>query len=374
MRVLFFSPYFYPYISGITTYPLKILSYLARKHQITVLTFPHKKNLKTREVYQNITIVRLPYLFRISKGFISPQSLIYFYQSVKNSDIVLLNIPNFEGLFLAILARLMNKKIIAIYHCQVDPFPNLSSWITTFFLNISIFFQMVLSQKIIGYTKDYVKHSWVGKLFFNKMVFILPLVDLLPTDKVSGSPKKKGAIRIGYAGRIAQEKGLEYLIDAIKNIGNSHDCSLHFAGPFGKDVVGEENYYRKIKILLEDSKINYQFLGNLSDNKLGTFYQTIDVLVLPSINRTEAFGMVQLEAMLLGTPVITTNLPGVRVPINLTKMGIIVPIKNSDKIVDAILKIINNQNKYTNKSLVNKAKEIFNINTTYKFYDKLFNQ
>ena len=51
---------------------------------------------------------------------------------------------------------------------------------------------------------------------------------------------------------------------------------------------------------------------------MSSFYKSIDLLVLPSINQTEAFGMVQAEAI-AGTPVIAGNLPGVRIPIKLTK-------------------------------------------------------
>ena len=49
MKLLFFSPYYYPYISGLTTYPFKILKYLAKDHKITVLTFPHDNEVKREE-------------------------------------------------------------------------------------------------------------------------------------------------------------------------------------------------------------------------------------------------------------------------------------------------------------------------------------
>ncbi|PJC33835.1 hypothetical protein CO048_02165, partial [Candidatus Roizmanbacteria bacterium CG_4_9_14_0_2_um_filter_35_15] len=189
---------------------------------------------------------------------------------------------------------------------------------------------------------------------------------------------KRNKIWIGYAGRIASEKGLEYLIQSLTPAGwpnglPAGEIELVFAGPYGKDVAGENKYFQKIITLLKENKIKYRFFGNLSGGDLSAFYKTIDILTLPSINQTEAFGMVQVEAMLLGTPAIASNLPGVRVPIRLTKMGILVEPKNSQQISEAIIKILKNKNKFSNEFLINKAKKIFNIKKTYHFYDKTIN-
>jgi len=123
--------------------------------------------------------------------------------------------------------------------------------------------------------------------------------------------------------------------------------------------------------LLKLHKIKYLFLGNLNNKQLNSFYKSIDVLILPSINQTEAFGMVQAEAMLAGTPAIASNLPGVRMSIKLTKMGIIVEPKNTDQISQAIKDILKNKNKFTNDKLVKNAQNIFDIRKVYKFYDDL---
>jgi len=87
---LFFSPYSYPYISGLVTFPLKILKYLAKKNDITILTFCHNKNLPCREKVSGINIIRMPFIFKISKGFISPQSIIYFLKYTQKYINVLL--------------------------------------------------------------------------------------------------------------------------------------------------------------------------------------------------------------------------------------------------------------------------------------------
>lgn len=375
MRILFFSSYFYPYTSGVTTYPLKILSNLAKSNKVTALTFIHGKNLPDKEKIKGVEIVRMPSIFKISKGFISPQSLSFFFGFAKKSDLIILNVPNFEGLPLAIIGKLLGKKIITIFHCEVNLGSDLKSRIINFFLNSSVYLQLLFSNIIVAYTEDYIDHLSIGKIFRNKIKVVLPPVENLSISgkKINELRKLKGKkIWIGYAGRISQEKGLEHLVMAIQNSESRiQNLELVFAGPYGKTVAGENNYYLRIKNLLEQKKIRYHFFGNLSSGNLGAFYKMIDLLTLPSTNKTEAFGMVQAEAMLLGTPVIASNLPGVRVPIQLTKMGEIVEPKNVNQLSQAIEKVLKNKSKYSNEDLVKKAQKIFNIQKTYKFYDEL---
>jgi glycosyltransferase involved in cell wall biosynthesis len=334
MKILFFSSYFYPYTSGLTTYPWKILNHLSRNHQVIVLTFNHKenklKNLKIKNL--KFKIIYLPYLFRLYKGFISPQSFFYFFKEVKNANLVFFNQPNVEGLPLMLLAKIFRKKTLSLLHCFLATNKkNLLDYLIIKLANKVVELQLILSDKVIAYTKNYLESFSIYQKIKNKVFFTLPPIKKLKVDKkfYQKLKKNKQGVWIGFSGRIASEKGIEYLINAFKHY-TLHVAryTLVFAGPYGKDVSGEEEYYQKIKNLLEKEKINYVFLGNLSEKQLGAFYKVIDVLVLSSINSTEAFGMVQAEAMLLGTPVVATDLPGVKVPVSLTKMGIIVEPKN----------------------------------------------
>lgn len=376
MKLLFFSPYFYPYTSGITTYPFTLFSQLAKKHEITVLTFPHKKDLKKEEKINGFMITRLPYLFTISKGFISPQSLWLFWKYAQKHDTIILNIPNFEGLPLAIIARLLGKKVISIFHCSVTLPPGVLNTIINLILNLSVYTQLFLSQTIVGYTDDYINQSLAGKLFKNKIKTHFPPVEQLPSShKPLSAAGGHKPILIGYAGRVAREKGLEYLIASLTELSHTPlsaagGYKLLIAGPYGNDVAGEKDYYHEILSQLKKTKLEYEFLGKLSGKDFANFYQSLSVLVLPSTNRTEAFGMVQIDAMLLGTPVIASDLPGVRVPVQQTKMGIIVEPKNVAQLSKAIQEISTNRERYTNPQLVKHTQAIFDVSKVYEFYEK----
>lgn len=368
MKILFFSSYFYPYVSGLTIYPWRILSHLSQKHEITVLTFNHFENLLKISNFK-LKIYYLPYLLKISKGFISIQSKYFFIGECLKNDIIILNLPNAEASWLAIFGKVFGKKIISIYHCQVKLAPGLINWLANLYLNLHVFIQLSLSKIIISYPESSSKLLDL-KIFRKKIKTCLPPIISYPIDKKFFQDllkQKKDKKIVGFVGRIAQEKGLEYLIRGVK----SSSVALWLAGP--KKTIGEDKYHQFIISLLKKNKIDLKIFKNLSNSQLSAFYKAVDVLVLPSVNQTEAFGMVQAEAMLTGTPVIATNLPGVRLPIQLTKMGVLIEPKNTQQLSNAIKTVINNRPTYINKKLINKAKKIFDISKVFNFYEKIIN-
>jgi ubiquinone/menaquinone biosynthesis C-methylase UbiE len=275
---------------------------------------------------------------------------------------------------------LFGKKIVSIFHCRVDLGKGLINQIINFLLEKIVILQLSLSHQVVGYTKDYVLSLGLPERIFNKIIFLPPPVRKLPVSKAKHQKmiRQKGKkIWIGFAGRVAKEKGIEHLIKSINKADLADKTELVFAGPYGKQVAGEADYYQYIKSLLKRFNIKHYFFGTLNSGELGAFYKSIDVLVLPSINQTEAFGMVQAEAMQLNTPVITTDLPGVRVLVNKTGMGLVVPPANSDKLASAIKKIISHKSAFTKKHMqeklnrfINSKKPCKNMTTSSKPFDK----
>lgn len=374
MRILFFSTYSYPYFSGLTLYPFRVLKNLAKDNTVTILTFNHSRKLKTEEDIEGMRIKRIGYLFRLSKGFISPTSLIHYIKNVLNTDVLIIALPNFEAFLLAIFAKILGKKIISIYCCEVYLGEGLKNNIISFFLNLSVDVQLSLSDKIIVFP-DYIESLSVYSKYRNKIIKSLPIIEQKDTyEKFSNKLKKlkRDNKWIGFVGRVATEKGIETLIEAISKLQNKK-IVLVFAGPVKSDTVGEQKYFEKIEQDLKDKKINYIFFGKLSENELGSFYQSIDVLALPSVNKTEAFGMVQAEAMLLGTPVVASDLPGVRVPITLTGMGLLFIPKDAESLKDALGKVIVNIKKYSTDGKRKLAKNHFNADKVIALYNEVIN-
>ena len=96
-----------------------------------------------------------------------------------------------------------------------------------------------------------------------------------------------------------------------------------------------------------------KLLGKIPFEELGAYYQLCDIFCLPSTERSEAFGVVQIEAMAFGKPVISTSIKGSGVDwVNLNNVsGIIVPPKDANKLAEAIIELLTDEKKYQQLSI-----------------------
>jgi glycosyltransferase involved in cell wall biosynthesis len=176
---------------------------------------------------------------------------------------------------------------------------------------------------------------------------------------------------VGMAARLATEKGVEVLIEAMPRLlATFPRLKVLFAGQY-EDVMGEEAYYRRLMPMIQElGAEHWEFLGILSQQQMPAFYAACDVLVVPSLNSTESFGLVQVEAMLCGTPSIASNLPGVRQPPRMTGMGDVTPIGDSDALAQAIILLLQNQEDYARPRP--EVEDTFSLERTVDGYENLF--
>jgi glycosyltransferase involved in cell wall biosynthesis len=136
--------------------------------------------------------------------------------------------------------------------------------------------------------------------------------------------------------------------------------------------VGEEAYARRLAPLLRQHVEHWDFLGVLNDDELAALYPNCDLVVLPSLNSTESFGLVQVEAMLCGTPSIASNLPGVRQPVTQTGMGKVVPIGDAGALAEAIIEVLGDRPTYVRPR--QEIAERFSTARTVDGYTTLFEE
>jgi glycosyltransferase involved in cell wall biosynthesis len=175
---------------------------------------------------------------------------------------------------------------------------------------------------------------------------------------------------IGMAARLASEKGVEVLLHALPRVLDVYpDARVAFAGQH-QNVLGEEAYARRLEPLLRQHEERWEFLGVLNPMQMAALYPALDVIVVPSLNSTESFGLVQVEAMLCGTPSIASDLPGVRQPVLQTGMGEVVPVGDSAALAQAIIDVVGNKDDYVQPR--EEIVERWNRERTAAEYEALF--
>jgi len=357
MRILLGLTYYRPHYSGLTIYTERLAKALIRDgHQVTVLTSRFHPSLARREVKDGVEIIRPKVLARVSKGVLMPGLPFAAFRLAQRADVVHLHLPQLDAALVSLIARGMGKPVVLTYHCDLRLPAGLVHAAANQVSHLANHISARLAHVIITNTRDYAEHSTFLKRYLHKVRVIPPPVELpVPSPADMEAFCKKHAILpnqcvIGMAARLATEKGVEYLIEAMPKVIEKYpDTRVLFVGQY-QDVLGEEQYAAKLAPLIENLGAHWSFLGVIPPNELATFFQACCVTVLPSINGTESFGMVQIESMMSGTPVVAADLPGVRHPVMSTGMGKIVPPRDSQALAQAILEVLDQPEQFRGSS------------------------
>ena len=378
MKILIALTYYRPHTSGLTIYVERLARALAdRGHRVTVLTSQYDRSLSREEHLDGVSVVRVPVAFRVSKGVIMPTFGLVATRLVREHEVVSLHLPQFDASGLALRGRLMKKPVTLTYHCDLTLPPGLFNR----FVNRVVFWSNTLaarwSDAIVSYTQDYATHSPFLSRYLSKVRVIPPPVHMpapsrTEIDAFRAKWNPDGQHVIGMAARLATEKGVEYLLEALPRIhAEFPGARVLYAGQH-EHVLGEEAYYRRLEPLFEREHDRWTFLGVLDPYQMSLFFSNLDVLVVPSLNSTESFGLVQIEGMLCGTPSIASDLPGVRQPVRMTGMGEVVPVRDSAALAEAILRVLRDRERYVRPR--SDIEAMFSTERTAERYERLFEE
>jgi glycosyltransferase involved in cell wall biosynthesis len=381
MRILIALTYYRPHTSGLTIYAERIAKALAaRGHTVTVLTSHYRKDLPYEEICDGVKIIRVPVMMRVSKGVIMPTFGLVANKLVAENDWIQLHLPQFDAAGIALRGRLLRKPTVVTYHCDLHMPPGILAWAANQGVLLMNDMAARFTHKVVTYTQDYAEHSPYLSGFMKKIRVFSPPVVLPETSSVEvadfvakNNPDKRSPV-IGMAARLATEKGVEVLLSALPAILEKHpQTRVLFAGPY-KGIVGEEAYARRLAPLFkkyEESGV-WKFVDELNPLQMAAFYRAIDVLVLPSLNSTEAFGLVQIEAMLNNVPSVASNLPGVRQPVKRHGMGAIAEIGSSESLASAVLQVL--ETRKNSAPDLEKIRSEYDPDRVAAFYEDLFTE
>ncbi len=392
MKILFILTYYRPHVSGLTIYVERLARALAgRGHQVTVLTSHYARQLPYEEQMDGVRVVRVPVLFRFNKGVFMASFIPVALREILAHDVVSIHLPQVEAALSTALARLAGRRPILTYHCDLQMPP---VWYGKVVDRVTFWDNLIagrLADTIVAYTEDFARHSPFLSRFYladgsaprsagrrGKVRVILPPV-IIPDPTPEGVAGLRARVGlqadervIGFAARFAYEKGASYLINAIPYILKEFPkLRVLFAGPYGKDVIGE-TIWDDLQPLIRQYATYLTFLGTLSPAQMADFFAVCDLVTVASINNTESFGLVQVEAFMCGTPVVATNLPGVRVPVTMTGMGEIVPVADAEGLAKGIIKVLKDPARYIKPRA--EIMRIFELARTVEAYEQLFEE
>lgn len=308
--------YYAPYVSGLTDTAKLVGEELVRRgHRVLVATTRHESDLPATEVLDGVEVYRAPVVARIGKGVVSPAFPLLVRRLARGADVVNLHLPLLEAGVL--VAATAGAPVVTTYHCDVNLEPGLLNDLQVRAVDASTRSALRGSAAVIVTSTDYAERSRVASSLPSGTVAIPPPARLhrrgRPVFRDGGGP------HVGFLGRLVEEKGVEHLVEAFRSL-DDPSARLLIAGDYTK-VAGGSVVGRVRAAMGDDRRIS--LLGFLAEEQIPDFYSSLDVFTLPSVNALEAFGIVQVEAMMLGVPVVASDLPGVRLPVRRTGFGAI---------------------------------------------------
>lgn len=341
--------YYHPYVSGLSVYAKRIVETLAAtgEYEVTVYAARHDKSIPSEEVIDGIRVKRFRTLFSVSRWVFAPGIFWSLIRQRRQYDQVFVFMPLLEA---AILPFFFAKQALSsFYVCDISlgkRFPlNIAEKLTY----LSMHFLGRRSQRIAVLSLDYYNSSkYRHPLLTPKVVGLNPIVEFPDYSQVTAADVTAYRARfgieetdfvIGFLGRLVHEKGITYLLEAIEPL---HAAGLqNFKILIGGDYKGirGKSIYDEIGDLLEKYKGQVTVTGFIPEAEKATFMKALDVFVLPSVDPLEAFGIVQLEAISAGVPVVASALPGVREIVQNTKFGFLAEPRSSSDLARQILAV-----------------------------------
>lgn len=334
MKVARVVAVFPPYRGGFATVAVSMAKLHAHMgHKVTVFTPDYGRIRGDFSQNEGYEVRWIKPLFRYGNAAFLPQLL----WRVRDYDIVHLQYPFFGGAeMIWLLKKWRGGKMKLVLQYEMDVIGK--GWLKTFFAWHTRYLMpriLKTADLIICSSFDYILHSHARQVFESipskfrelplgvdtKQFYPMPRSSLL-LERHHLSGKEKILLFVGGLDQAHYFKGLEYLLQALVHpLGQSAVQSMQ-EGEALKErydikllVVGQrgdlELYYKDLvrQLRLEKHVI---FVGTVSNKELPEYYNLCDVFVLPSIDRSEAFGLVYLEAFACKKPVIGADLPGVR--------------------------------------------------------------
>lgn len=378
LKILIALLYYFPHRTGLTIHVQRVAEELARRgHDVTVLTARYHVSLPRDETIHNgVRIVRLwtPPI-AISRGMVMPAYPWAALGLMLQHDVVWVNVPMLETALLGALSQITGRKIVATHHGDlILPEGGMNKFIVDTMFNLYRFMARRAGQ-LIAYSQDYAEHSYYLRPFLDKVTVIsppvhMPLPDPQRAEEWRSEWSNNGGPVIGFASRFVEEKRPDLLLRALEVVNQTYPhARIVFVGEY--PIRYEKDFWERHQDLVQQYRDQLVFPGMMNDAQaMADFYAACDVLALTS--DSECFALVQVEAMLCGTPVVMTDIPGGRVPVTVTGMGKLAKAGDWRSIGEALVEVLQNREQYMKPRAF--IEEKFSFKDTVDQYEKVFRE
>lgn len=375
LKILICLLYYFPHRTGLTIHVQRVAEELVRRgHEVTVLTARYRSDLPRDDVdmHEGVRIVRLWAPVRLSRGFLMPAYPLAAYRLMREHDVVSIHTPMLETALVSLMAKLAGRKVVITHHGDlILPRDGLNPFIQQAMFTL---FRVAASAspRLLAYSQDYADHSYYLRPYLHKVSvnyppILMPLANPQRVEELRSEWAKEGGPVIGFAGRFVEEKRPDLLIRALEVInGRYPNARIVFCGEY--DIQYEDTWERH-QPLVAQYREQLVFLGLREDpQEMADFYAACDVLALTS--DTECFALVQVEAMLAGTPVVMTDTPGGRVPVQKTGMGKLAKRGDWRSIGETLVEVLDSIEAFRKPRAF--IEQVFNFKTTVDEYERHF--
>lgn len=327
MRIVLVSPFFFPHAGGVETHVRELArGFAAQGQDVVVVTARYDSKLPAEEELEGYRIVRVPCRAVLFNTPIDP-SVGRVLKGLK-ADIIHLHYPPPLTSYFAV--RALQRRPVPIcltYHCDLYLAGPWGRLLTESFQRIFLPRILARVDRIIVHTRSYGMTSTVLR---GRSLEVIPsVVDLdrfrpgLDASDIRRDSALEGKRVLAFTGRLVPHKGVDVILRALAELPSDVVLLAIGSGP-------RFAYLRRLAYRLGVPH-RVRFLTEVSDLDLPRYLCAADLFVFPSQNRLEGFGLAVAEAMAVGLPIVTADMPGVREVIEPGTEGLLAePLISSD--------------------------------------------
>jgi glycosyltransferase involved in cell wall biosynthesis len=322
---------FYPPVKGGMETILALISERTAQHVRNRVLVANSRASTIEERHGSVEVLRSAALARIGAVAVCPK--MPFELAREDADLIVLHEPNPMALVAYFLARPAGRLIVWYHSDVIRP-----SWRYRLFYRPFLRFALSRAVRIVVSSPTLGRSAPELQDFQAKCTVIPFGIEARTLEASDAILRRASAIRreisqptVLFVGRLVPYKGVDVLLEALAGL---NVCGL---------IVGDGPLRMTLEARARELDIagRVKFLGSVVDDELAALYRACDVFVLPSVTRQEAFGVVQLEAMAAGKPVVSTDVgTGVGWVNRHGETGYVVPPRDAVALREALRRLL----------------------------------